>query len=409
MKTTLILTFLISFLYGASAGLQFKNRKPTKNSIVEAGETLFKVRARLFKTEIAEGKTVATVQFQLRDPSGALGSWVSASSITWNGKNRNFITRGTMTIGDTAGQWDWRVKAVDSDGTSKNSNWFAMTVESSTTAAPTIVESPTTAAPTKATVTTAPTKAPTKVPTKAPTKAPTPTPDTTLADIQAAMNAILSIARAANGRLRPKFVRLGFHDCIGGCDGCIDLTNFDNNGLEEPIDALAQVIVDHTNEGGLTRADIWAMAAMVSAQDAQPNNNDQQAYNFEWYGRSTCTAADGKGGPDRALPSADLETHQLLAFFNGEFGLNERETVAIMGAHSIGTLTQTNSGFDGPRGWTSNTDVLDHRYYSELIGGDRNVFTDDLDTLLDAPNWNQVLIINPEADIPDRYQWNRGG
>jgi hypothetical protein len=388
MKTTLILTLLISFLYGASAGLQFKKRNPTKNSIIEAGETLFQVRVRLFRTEIAQGKTVETVQFQLRDPSGALGSWVSASSINWNGKNRNFNTLGTMTIGNTAGRWDWRVKAVDSDGTSKNSNWFAMTVESSTTAAPT-----------KATVT----------PTKFPTKSPTPAPDTTLADIQAAMNAILSIARAANGRLRPKFVRLGFHDCIGGCDGCIDLTNFDNNGLEEPIDALAQVIVDHTSEGGLTRADIWAMAAMVSAQDAQPNNNDSQVYNFEWYGRSTCSAVDGKGRPDRALPSADLETHQLLAFFNVEFGLNERETVAIMGAHSIGTLTQTNSGFDGPSGWTSNTDVLDHRYYSELIGGDRNVFTDDFDTLLDAPNWNQVLIINPEADIPDRYQWNRGG
>lgn len=388
MKTTLILTLFISFLYGASAALQFKKRKPSKNSIVEAGERLFRVRVRLLKNEIALGKTVETIQFQLRDPSGALGSWVSASTINWNGKNRNFNSRATMTIGNTAGQWDWRITAVDSDGSSKTSGWFGMTVLESTGET-----DPPTAAPTKSAVTTAP----------------TPTPDTSLADIQAAMNAILPIARAANGRLRPKFVRLGFHDCVGGCDGCINLDNADNLGLEEPIDALAPVIAVHTSEGGLTRADIWAMAAMVSAEDAQPNNNAQQDYNFEWYGRSTCDAIDGKGGPDRELPSADLDTHQLLAFFFDEFGLDGRETVALMGAHSIGTLTRANSGFDGANGWTRNNRVLDNRYYSELIGGNRNEFTDNMDTLLNAPNWNQVLITNPEANIADRFQWNRGG
>ena len=26
--------------------------------------------------------------------------------------------------------------------------------------------------------------------------------------------------------------RLAFHDCVGGCNGCLDTTNPDNNGLK---------------------------------------------------------------------------------------------------------------------------------------------------------------------------------
>ena len=31
--------------------------------------------------------------------------------------------------------------------------------------------------------------------------------------------------------MAPKAVRLSFHDCIGGCNGCLDLTNGNNAGL----------------------------------------------------------------------------------------------------------------------------------------------------------------------------------
>lgn len=37
----------------------------------------------------------------------------------------------------------------------------------------------------------------------------------------------------------PKFLRLGFHDCVGGCDGCVDMNNPDNAGLLEAIEHLA--------------------------------------------------------------------------------------------------------------------------------------------------------------------------
>eukprot|EP00121_Abeoforma_whisleri_P016164 Awhi_evm1s14843 len=36
----------------------------------------------------------------------------------------------------------------------------------------------------------------------------------------------------------PKLVRLSFHDCVGGCDGCINLNNPENNGLGPIVDTL---------------------------------------------------------------------------------------------------------------------------------------------------------------------------
>ena len=366
MKSTFIFTIIISLLDGAAGAIQFRRARPQRDTTVQAGQTIFKAQVGLSVQEISSGKEVSSVEFQLRNPSGAEVGWVPAN-ISWNGSSRNFNANAAMTIPNTAGQWDWRIRASDSDDASMTSDWFPINVESTTTG-----------------------------------------PNDTGPNIQAAMTAILNVARANNGRLRPKFVRLGFHDCVGGCDGCVDLGNPDNFGLEEPIDALASVVTAHTSDGGLTRADVWAMAAMVSAEDAQPNNIAGFTYSFEWYGRSTCDATDGKGGPERALPSSDLPTSKLLQFFFGEFGLNERETVAIMGAHSIGSLSRENSGFDGPNGWTNNNNVLDNRYYSELIGGDRNLPTDDMTVLLNAPNWNQVLITNPDP-IADRFQWNRGG
>ena len=63
--------------------------------------------------------------------------------------------------------------------------------------------------------------------------------------------------------LIPKFLRLGFHDCVGGCDGCVDLTNRDNTGLKEPIEAIYP-IVDKFKES-YSRADIWALATLVAA------------------------------------------------------------------------------------------------------------------------------------------------
>jgi Peroxidase len=169
---------------------------------------------------------------------------------------------------------------------------------------------------------------------------------------QALANARSMIASmiASDADLAPKFLRLIFHDCIGGCDGCVDLTNPENFGLEKPIDALERVFEQH---GGIvSRADLWALSATV-AVDVVQSVRDAIDFPFTSWGRedctlrSTCAGAGGqsvpctpKFGPHHEHPSMHLNTADLYHFFASEFGLSAREAVVAMaGGHTIGSLS----------------------------------------------------------------------
>ena len=211
--------------------------------------------------------------------------------------------------------------------------------------------------------------------------------------------------------IAPTFVRLGFHDCVGGCDGCVDMTNPDNAGLEDAINALSSVVSNpQYTEAGLSRADLWALAAITGANYAKPDTS----FFFEpaYYGRTNCedvglpcldannneVSCTATTGPHRDLPSADLDTEDVLDFFNDNFDFTDDETVALMGAHSIGRALRANSGFDGSAGWVNNENTLDNEYYRQIVGDEGDLFN--------GPNWNQNEVIN-NGQIPDRFQWER--
>jgi hypothetical protein len=222
--------------------------------------------------------------------------------------------------------------------------------------------------------------------------------------------------------LRPKFLRLGFHDSVGGVDGCVDLENADNNGLEIPISALEPIVAKYVDVASISRADIWAMATLIAADDAERGNNIGE-FSMTHIGRVDCekkgtpclnkdgdvTTCGATSGPHRDLPGPDMDTHQLLQFFSEGFGFNPRETVAIMGAHTIGTLSRAHSGFDGPRGWLNNNRALTNGYYAQLVGGTSIDATED--ELRNAPDWTVEFIDNSNLedinnnDIPSRFQW----
>ena len=222
------------------------------------------------------------------------------------------------------------------------------------------------------------------------------------------------------GNLAAKFVRLGFHDCVGGCDGCIDLTNVDNFGLLPPMEAL-RPIVEKYAPFGITRADIWVLAALEGARDSQANGDpDAREFPMNWIGRPNCEELNAPAdcvenscteerGPHRDLPSPHLDTHQLLDFFRNEFDFRESwETVAIMGAHTIGTLARENSGFNGPNGWLGNTNRFDNGYYNNLIGGTLAEFENgNFEPMMNSANWQQVKIENADVAAPDRWEWER--
>jgi hypothetical protein len=89
---------------------------------------------------------------------------------------------------------------------------------------------------------------------------------------------------------------------------------------------------------------------MVGANAA--NHGSAKPINFtqNWYGRlncedanTVCTNAAGvtvtcsaTAGPARNLPSPNLDSDGVFSFFAQNFGFNETQTVAIMGAHTVG-------------------------------------------------------------------------
>ena len=46
---------------------------------------------------------------------------------------------------------------------------------------------------------------------------------------------ILQQAKSSDAR------RLSFHDCVGGCNGCLNVNNPDNKGLEDLVKLLDRV------------------------------------------------------------------------------------------------------------------------------------------------------------------------
>ena len=66
-------------------------------------------------------------------------------------------------------------------------------------------------------------------------------------------------------------VRLSFHDCVGGCDGCINIDNDSNNGLADLVAALDDVYTTNGLSSLLSRADHWAIMGIWAVQNTIDN------------------------------------------------------------------------------------------------------------------------------------------
>ena len=65
----------------------------------------------------------------------------------------------------------------------------------------------------------------------------------------------------------------GFHDCVGGCDGCLNLKDSSNAELEPIVKALERSYLK--NAWAVSRSDFWALAAIVSVEKGVRNSNQQ--------------------------------------------------------------------------------------------------------------------------------------
>jgi Peroxidase len=221
---------------------------------------------------------------------------------------------------------------------------------------------------------------PSPPPSQRPTNSITNLP-TNSAEILPTLSQLISTAKtrirdtiAINPALAANYLRLGFHDCVpnglaGGCDGCLNLvSNHENSGLNLGVQALAPIVAELENSIlRFSRADIWALAVLVAADASQTQMTFSDAF---VPGRKTCemvgscvqtsTIDCATNGPDKSsdFPTTILTTHQLIAFMTDHFGFSADETVALMGAHTLGKALPENSGYQGQNGWVTNSLLL---------------------------------------------------
>jgi len=202
------------------------------------------------------------------------------------------------------------------------------------------------------------------------------------------------IRPVVKGKAIPTALRLAFHDCVGGCDGCLNVDNPSNAGLADLVADLDAVYLENGYDTVLSRADLWALAGIYAVDKGIEFANDACSAEecavpasglvFQW-GRQDCSTAPYTED-DKGLPAATLDHGGVMEFFQGEFGFDANETVALLGAHTLGRASSANSGFNGA--WISGqTSQFNNEYYKKL--SDASLTWQHRDSGSDAstPHW----------------------
>ena len=198
---------------------------------------------------------------------------------------------------------------------------------------------------------------------------------------------------------------LKYTDGTGGCDGCLNWHNMgmkftdqkqnkypdvgppnpgDNNGLRNTVEVLEAIYTVPTyprrstklatslKDSGKSRADLWSLAGITAVEYGIETNNRKcqnpgsvkgchhlqgepgcevhlnSSIPFRT-GRADCIPTD----PDRPYIASKEEVHpnpvgdgtETVQFFKEQFEFSGQETVAIMGAHTMGKFFFKNSLF----------------------------------------------------------------
>lgn len=197
--------------------------------------------------------------------------------------------------------------------------------------------------------------------------------------------------------LLANFLRLAFHDCVGTCDGCINMENPHHLGLQLSLDVLGPIVDPWKEETQLSRADLFAFAGFTAAKYAF---GPGEILDFDFaYGREDCEVTLGLAAEDFDYTTQDSAANEVEAlpdshdspyeFMTERFGFTDTMTTAIMGVHVVGRMALENSGHSGL--WVNTPCELDGEFYRDMIN---------------VP-WDQEASVS--ETFGTRQQWRRNG
>jgi len=170
----------------------------------------------------------------------------------------------------------------------------------------------------------------------------------------------------------PLFVRLAWQsastfrvtDFLGGANGA--RIRFSpqkdwpqNKGLQEAIKKLEKVKNQYDAEGALSWADLIVLAANAALDKAGAGEMPFCG------GRTDASSGEGsrylKPKLEGKFNETDYDFRQSMLLL----GLDDKEVVALMGGHSLGSMHESISGFTGS--WTNSPHALNNEYFKNLI------------------------------------------
>lgn len=220
----------------------------------------------------------------------------------------------------------------------------------------------------------------------------------TWADVRARIEDIVS----KDPTKGPLFVRLAWHAAgtydkatgTGGSNGATmrfspECDRGANAGLGNARDALEPIKAAHSD---ITYADLWTFAGCAAIEA-------MGGPRVPWTPGRT-DAADGSKCPvDGRLPDASKDAVHIREVFY-RMGFNDRDIVALIGAHTLGHCHADRSGYVGP--WTRDPFGFDNSYFTLLLDEPWRVkkgmfpvqFEDSTGDLMMLPG-DLALIIDP--------------
>ncbi|KAJ1537228.1 cytochrome c peroxidase [Cladochytrium tenue] len=188
--------------------------------------------------------------------------------------------------------------------------------------------------------------------------------------VAADLQAILKRPGYDDGSIGPVLVRLAWHasgtyskhDGSGGSDGATmrfkpESTDGANAGLDQARAFLEPIKQKHS---WITYADLWTLSGVVAVAAMggpevpwTPGRADKDPR------RVTVKEVP----PNGRLPDAAQGAGHVRDVFY-RMGFNDRDIVALSGAHTLGRCHTDRSGFDGP--WTNTPDRFSNQYFKLL-------------------------------------------